>query len=236
MKTLKAVSFILAIGSITFADNLPRTVDIPLKEALVPSGFDDNDRSQFVVAGTLPNSCYRVGPHALRIDEAQNTITLQQQAYLYGGLCLQMVIPFTQVVDLGIVKQGEYQLLDRESGKSLGAIVIGKSKNEGPDDYLYAPVEDASITSDGGKYFLNIKGTFVDRCSVLEEVRVLYQGQVLVAQPIMKRLVDENSTCGSPGKTRFMKTVELTGNLKGVRLLHVRSLEGQAINKIIDLP
>lgn len=235
IKALKFLSIVLAIGSFSLADNVPKTVDISLGGALIPSGFDDNDRTQFVVSGVLPNSCYRVGPHALKIDDEKQTITIQQQSYLYSGVCLQVMTPFTQVVDVGILKQGPYKVLDRASGKELGALGIVASKNAGPDDYLYAPIEQAYISSDSGKNTLYVKGSFADRCSVLDQIKVLYQEHVLVVQPIMRRLVAEGESCAFE-KTRFIETVELKPGLHGSVLLHVRSLNGQAINQIVDLP
>lgn len=216
------------------ADNLPNTVNIALKKAFIPSGFDDNDRSQIAVEGLFPNTCYRVGPHAIKVDEAYKTVTIQQQAYLYGGMCLQMFVPFTQVIDLGLLSDGKYKILDAESGASLGSLDVAKSKNLGPDDFLYAPITDAYVTFQPSvkTNTLVLTGNFGDRCSDFEEIKVLYQDQVVVVQPVVKRTTENPCT---PQPTRFLKTVELKQGVQGIHLLHVRSLNGQAINKMVDL-
>lgn len=207
----------------------PKTVDVSLSRAYVPAGFDDNDRVQVALEGVFPNTCYRVGPHALRINEANRTITLQQQAYYYGGTCLQILVPFHSFIDVGLVTAGSYTLLDYQSNQVLGKLEVARSQNAGPDDFLYAPVTDAYLINSPHKNSLVLSGTFSDRCSELDEVKVQYQNHVLVVQPVMKR----TERCETV-KTRFLKVVELEKEIQGMYFLHVRSLNGQAINRMID--
>jgi hypothetical protein len=233
----RLIIFLAVLGIVPFAhaDNLPITVDIALKKAFVPVGFDDNDRIQFAVTGNTPNTCYRVGPHALKVNEEDKTITVHQQAYLYQGVCLQILLPFTQVIDVGLLKSGTYTILDRQTGETLGSLPITRGENQGPDDFLYAPINDAHTQYSQGRNKLYITGTFSDRCSEFEDIRVLYQDQVLVVQPIIRRTIESTSTCSSTEKTRFLKTIDLKKGLRGTFFLHVRTLNGQAINKIVEL-
>lgn len=223
----------LGTTQISKADFQPTTVNVGLDKAFAPIGFDDNDRVQIAVEGSFANTCYRMGPHAVRVDDANHTITIQQQAYLYGGICLQMIVPFETFIDVGLLKEGTYTIVDNQTKKELGKLPVLRSSNAGPDDFLYAPVTDAYIVNDhmNKKNSIVLSGTFSDRCSEIQEVRVLYQESVLVVQPIMKR----TETACEPKKTRFVKVVELDKDVHGMYLLHVRSLNGQAINRMVDL-
>jgi hypothetical protein len=240
MKSLLTFFSIALLGAqLSFGDQLlptaPETVTVAFAKVFVPSGFDDNDRTQITIEGVFPNTCYKVGPYATQIDLKTRTITIQQQAYRYQGICLQVVVPFHQVVDLGLIPQGEYKIVDSASGSALSVIRIDIAKKSEPDEYLYAPITDAFITTDpeNGIHTLGIQGAFTDRCTVFEDIKVNYTADVIVVQPIVKRI---GARSCAKDKTRFMRTVQLKESLTGMYLLHVRSMNGQAINKMVDLP
>lgn len=228
---LWATCFLLQ-NNLVLANNNPTTKNIALDQAYIPEGFDDNDRGQFAVIGGFANTCYKIGPYALKIDQVSKKIIVQQQAYFYKGGCIQIPIPFSQIINVGILSAGKYSIMDYYSGKNLGELSVATSKNVGPDDFLYAPVTDAYVESENQRNRLVLTGVFSDRCSEIESIDVLYQKNVLVVQPVIRRI--QQASC-SLEKTRFMKFVELSPDVHGVHLLHVRSLEGQAINKIVDL-
>jgi len=217
------------------SSNAPKTVQTALTKAYIPMGFDDNDRIQIAVAGTFKNTCYKVGPHALKVDAQNKTITVQQEAYLYSGVCLQMLVPFSQIIDVGIIPSGDYRVLDSQSGKELAQLNVNQGTNPGPDDYTYAPINDAYIFNDAetGKHLLALTGSFGDRCSDFEDIKVSVSNDVIIVQPVIARKAD--ISC-APEKVRFLKTVELNEKVAhGMYMLHVRSLNGQAINKLVDL-
>lgn len=234
---LTALSF-LAVCGLALADtspNAPKTVETALTKAYIPLGFDDNDRIQIAVAGTFKNTCYKVGPHALKVDAENKTITVQQQAYLYNGVCLQMFVPYSEVIDVGIIPSGNYKVIDSQSGKTLADLPVNQGTIAGPDDFTYAPVSDAYVVNDQdtGKHVLALSGSFGDRCSDFEDIKVKVANDVIIVQPVLSRKSD--ISC-APEKVRFLKTIELGNDVKdGVYMLHVRSLNGQAINKLVDL-
>jgi len=232
-----ALSLLVACG-LMFADtspNAPKTVETALTKAYIPLGFDDNDRIQIAVAGSFKNTCYKVGPHALKVDAENKTITVQQQAYLYNGVCLQMFVPYSQIVDVGIIPTGDYRVIDALSGKTLAQLPVTMGSNPGPDDFTYAPVNDAYVFDDPdtNKHMLAISGSFGDRCSDFDKISVNVKNDVIIVQPVLRRISDVSC---APEKVRFLKTIELNDEIKhGVYMLHVRSLNGQAINKLVDL-
>jgi hypothetical protein len=146
-----------------------------------------------------------------------------------------MVVPFTQTVDLGILEEGVYSLTDAHSGKVIGSLPVARAKTMAPDDFLYAPVTDAHIRTKDGKNFLFIHGSFTDRCMSLKEVMVSYQQDVIVVQPIAKYNNPNQDECGYY-LTRYRTEVELKSGLTGEWLLHIRSMDGQAVNRFAQFP
>lgn len=211
----------------------PQTVSMPIDKAFVPVGFDDNDRSELTVMGNFPGTCYKVASYQVEVDENTQVITLRQNAYVYGGICLQLLVPYTQTMDLGILKEGNYAVKDHASGKTLGTVPVLRAKSLTPDDYLYAPVTDAYVSDQGeGKHSLTFRGNFTDRCTRLKDVQIHYYDEVIVVQPIAEH-IGTPPNCGHE-LVRFQHSVPLKEGLKGVRLLHVRVMDGQAINRFVD--
>jgi len=237
----------MAIGAQAFEGNsdggdgtgdspfLPKIVNVEVRKTYVPTGFDDNDRIQLMAAGTFPNTCYKVGHYTTEIDAQTKTIRIRQSAYQYFGVCLNLVVPFSQIVDLGPLKAGTWQLVDASSGKAMSSFSVTRSTKPEPDEYLYAPVSDAYVHRDAatGKDTVTLQGTFTDRCTQLKEVRVHYYPEVIVVQPIAVH-IEKRDGCAYE-LVRFSETVNLAEGLKGTYLLHVRAMNGQAISKLVPL-
>jgi hypothetical protein len=71
-----------------------------------------------------------------------------------------------------------------------------------------------------------------DSCCRLVRVDIHYYSDVIVVQPIAERSV--SMEC-APAFHPFRVTVPLRDDLSGRFLLHVRSMEGRALNKLIDI-
>ncbi|MEZ4750957.1 MAG: hypothetical protein R3B54_10145 [Bdellovibrionota bacterium] len=104
---MKSIFFTLVLSLIFAVNANADDADKPVLQAVasvkafVPVGFDDNDQSQIVIAGRFPNTCYQVGPYEVKVDDADKSITVTQYAYVYSGVCLRMLVPYTQTVELG---------------------------------------------------------------------------------------------------------------------------------------
>src|SRR5690606_19009749 len=122
-----------------------RPVAVSVAKAYVPQGFDNNDRTQIVIEGYFPNSCYRVGPNRA-FKNAKGEIEISQTAYVYKGICLMMIVPYQQTINIGVLETaGEYKIVDTLSRKGLGVMPVAVSKSSGPDDYFYASINDAHV-------------------------------------------------------------------------------------------
>lgn len=237
MKYLLSIAAVLFFCTGAHADFRPRVVDMELTKAYIPIGFDDNDNVQVMVTGLFNNTCYRVGPATAHVDEVTKTIQIHQTAYDYGFECLQIELPFAEVVNVGIVTDGNWTVQDSVSGKRLGGLPIMRAKSAAPDDFLYAPISDAFITKKTGTdiFQLHLEGQFPTTCSRIKEIMVHYYQDVIVVQPVMEQseAALENDCKGA--SIRFDHIVDLKAGLKGNYLLHVRSLNGQAVNKLVNL-
>jgi hypothetical protein len=127
------------------------------------------------------------------------------------------------------------------SGKELGNLSVAWAKTPAPDDFLYAPIDDAYLSHDPatGVSVLHLNGTFTTRCSRIKQVLINYYEDTIVVQPEMEQYGEDKAVmsekCGAQ-ITRFEQTVDLKSGLKGTYLLHVRALHGQAVNKLVTIP
>ncbi len=82
MKTAQKGWFLgvfLIFGSWGAFAQQPTTVDVPIRKAYLPKGFDNNDNVQLIVEGEFRNSCYKVG--ATRVEVEPGVIKIFQSAY-----------------------------------------------------------------------------------------------------------------------------------------------------------
>ena len=219
----------------------PVLVEVPLSKVFVPAGFDTNDRIQFAVGGELRNSCFKVVAPEVKVDLETKTIVVKQQAYVYMGFCLMMIMPYSKVVTLGVIEQpGTYQIVEGRLGRSLGTIEVSLARTIEQDEFLYAPVSDVNIVQASGpnseedpqRNKVVLSGSFSNGCTEFKEIRVSQNENTIVVQPITI-FKEQMSECKDE-KIEFLKTVVLDPKLKGDYLVHVRSLNGAALNKVVD--
>lgn len=224
----------LAVGGIAHAGDItaPATVDTNFHTGYIPDGFDTNDNTQLVAEGMFSNTCYRPAAVEASIDDLQKTVTLKPTAYFYSGMCLQMIVPFNQVVNLGIMKAGDYKVMQSGNNNALGNLTVRVATNSTPDDFLYAPISQAYMASRGGKTYVTVSGSFTNSCMSLADVMVNVQPKVVVVQPIS--VTKEGVAC-TGGEFPFERTVEVKGVTNGRYLLHVRSLNGNSVNTLVDI-
>ncbi len=231
MRLLTALIAVLFLGSFVFAAGEPLKVERSnFSEAFMPYGFDSNDNIQLTFDGWFPNSCYMPGPTGWRLDK-NNTIVIDANAYVRDGLCLQMLIPRQQVLDIGMLGAGDYNVKS-ETGTEYGKLRVKDARTNNEDDYLYAPVSQAYYKWDGKQNVVMISGRFANSCMSLGDVLVDVQPNVVVIQPIAKVLDVPHCKDGS---FPFEKSIVVKGLKKGRYLLHVRSLNGKAVNNIVEV-
>ena len=164
-----------------------------------PPGFDDNDNAEIVLQGYYMNTCYQSGPTSYRVDAEKKEIVIENQAYYDSScLCLSVLVPYTKTVHLGKVPAGEYALKfqdDKGALHQFGNLGIAVADNtSGPDDFIYAPVDDVVIESNGSTS-VKLKGEFTSDCMKIKEVKVMKRtSEVVEVLPLME--VSDGDDCG----------------------------------------
>lgn len=241
MKILFSFGVALILGS---ASNLwasdfpqPEEVSVPITGAYIPGGFDSNDSAEVTVEGYFPNSCYRLGQSTFEVNKESGEVLLKQTAYVYkNGFCLEMIVPFSQTVKVGMLKAQDYKVVDSLNGRVLGQLPVAEAKNVGPDDYMYATVKDAYLDKDDGDSDRSVilRGELPNSCWKLKDKRIILDGKnVISVLPIIEK--DQKQKVCSESAVKFKSSAELPKISSGRYLLNVRSLNGQAITKLIDL-
>jgi hypothetical protein len=198
----------------------------------VPKGFDSNDNVQIVGEGMFKNTCYRPAETTVQVDHEKKTITVGPVAYEYSGMCLQVVLPFDRVLDLGMLKAGTYSVIQATDGSMLGTVQVAEARTDSPDDFLYAPIDQAFLRQQNGQGEVFLTGSFSSSCMHMDQIKVSVQEKAIVVQPIAK--MEARDGC-LRGKFPFSKMVKVDGLTKGRYLLHVRSMNARAINNLVDL-
>lgn len=222
--------------------------EIPVKALLAPwSGFEEKNVVQVVLYGTLPNSCYTLGRYEVEKDESRHTLTIHQYAIKQtNGVCTQesqmpshllSSVPFTNEVSLGNLVAGEYHFIFNQIGGKAGHRTLDVSPNIVPGDTLpYAVVSNLSVpdvVSEKKDIHVTLSGVLNSSCIELNpEVEVKNQGDVSILFPTVT--VKKSGFCAQV-LIPYEKTVNLGKANAGIRLIHARSMNGKAVNKVIQV-
>jgi len=246
LKTFATGFIISALGtgflaSIAMADDnfVPRLVTAPIERVFVPLGFDSNDNVEVVLHGHFPSTCFKLGPAMYTVDEATKTIEIEALSYQYNGGCAQILVPFIQSVSVGLLKEGNYNIVVKDRPHTRTAsLPVTEAVTSQPDDYLYAPVATvAMVNTLGLKKGIRIEGEFpmlFHGCMVLKDVRLnVTADDVIVVLPIAE--IVHGQTCNQSSYTHKFSTVaEIPGQLlEAEYLIHVRVISGESLNKFI---
>jgi hypothetical protein len=241
-KSFAAACFVFGFSSLSFAGGAI-LVQAPIDKVFVPQGFDDNDKVEVIVHGHFTSTCYKMGPVTATIDKDTKKLQVNAEAYYYPqATCLQMIVPFIKSVEVNRhLDAGNYniEVLGRPEARSM-ALGIAHTTRPEADDFLYASVYSASLEqNDQGTQEVVLKGQhpyMFDGCVKFESIKT-YLGldNVLVVQPITK-IVTGDECVGSNALSRFEEHVTLGTSLsKGEYVMHVRVLDGNAINQFVEI-
>ncbi len=219
----------------------PSLVAAPVEKVFVPLGFDNNDNVEVVIHGHFPNTCFKIGPSTATVDAAAKTVTISAQAYQYSSLlCAQVLVPFIADISLGLMKEGEYTVtVVGFPDLVIAPLIVGVSTTSNPDDFLYAPAEQATLEKNAqGFDIVKIEGVYPYMfvgCMNIKEIKVSEApGQVIVVQPIAEILDDQFCSPLSSKKFSLEKVIgfPLTSS---EYLIHVRTLSGSSVNRFIEV-
>lgn len=227
-----SVLFLFAQKSWAEPKLTPDKVQVRFNQLYIAQGFDSNDNVQIVGEGRYLDGCYRNAETKVKVDHKNKKIHLIPYAYKYNGLCIKVILPFDRVINIGILKAGTYTITQGEQAEEIGKIEAKPAVTNVPDDFIYAPVSQAYFRNLGTTNTVSLSGEFSNSCMKLKEVKFDIQPQVLVVQPISE--LTESATCVE-GSFPFEGDTEVGPMKPGRYLLHVRSMNGKAVNNLVDV-
>ncbi|MCC7403757.1 MAG: hypothetical protein IT288_05095 [Bdellovibrionales bacterium] len=91
---------------------MPKEVEVTvgINDAFIPSGFDAESEAYVVVNGLFPNGCYRWKRAEVKHDWATKIHEVRSVASVSQGMCIMVLVPFTQEVTLGKMGTGEHKV------------------------------------------------------------------------------------------------------------------------------
>jgi len=239
MKRILVSVAMAGMANVALADN-PVLVPAPVDKVFVPAGFDDNDKVEVIVHGNFNSSCYKMGPVSGSIDEVNKKINITAQAFYYAGAtCIQMITPFIKSIEMDRhMVSGNYTITvaDRPNVEA-SMLRVAKATRPDADDYLYAAVSSAGIeTGVDGVRELVLKGQhpyLLQGCVKFDEVKThVGADKTVVVQPITRIVYGDE--CRGSVNNRFESRTKFGGELtQGEYLLHVRVLDGNAVNSFL---
>ena len=223
-------------------------VEIPVQALLAPeTGFEEKNSIQVVLYGDLPNTCYTLAEATTEtLDE--HTIRVRQYAIREtGGMCadessmpehMKMIVPFMQEVMVGHLLAGDYrfEFTKAGSGGTFRAMTVSKNVTPTVDTLPYAAVSGVQakdVISSLDHVMVTLSGVLNSTCTTLDQnVKIMREDDVLVLLPTIK--VQHGVLCAQI-ILPFQKRLDLGALPPGIHLIHTRSMNGKAVNKVINV-
>jgi hypothetical protein len=230
-----AASISMAQPSRTTFESVANEVKAPIENVFIPQGFDSNDNSEIVISGTFPNSCYKMGKTSHKYNEVEKKIFVEVNAYhIPSDYCLTITVPFLQVVQLGVLDKGKHPIVVNGIINSFIPISEAPADTEARDDHLYAPVY-GLIQKKNALNTFEIQGVFPNACYELNRIEIQIEtSKVVAVLPVMQKV----EGCDEVENTKavaWSERFEVSDDLKGKVLIHVRTLNGGSINQVVEL-
>lgn len=233
MKKHILLALIALISFLPSYAGTPVQVQAFVDEIYVPYGFDDNDNSQIIVAGYLPNLCHKSPSSSIEVDGKNIVVQVETLKYHPSNpFCPEMIVPFLEVIDLGVLSEGLYSIVvnpkAKENPPKEAKLLVQKSQVSDRDNHIYAAVEFIDVNKAPG--VVALKGHNPSDCVELDRIEILSNGSNAYSiMPIMKQVSDYCPV----SRNAFEYEVEVPKSLQAEKiLLHVRSLQGESVNAL----
>ena len=226
-----------------------QTVEVPLETLVAPyHGYDNKNNVEVVLHGSLPNACYRLSKYTVERSQDRRKIRIHQYAVRNtDGVCaeealpihLNMTVPFTNVVSLGSMAPGDYTFAYQSADDvaKYKTLNVKEAHKTTMDDFPYAAVSNASVSDviqKNEKLSVTLSGVFTSSCAYLdnESVKVEKQKDVYVVLPVVKM---KTGVYCLQTLIPFTQSVEMEApKASGHYLVHVRSMNGKSVNRIVQ--
>jgi|HubBroStandDraft_6_1064221.scaffolds.fasta_scaffold510832_1 hypothetical protein len=229
----RLLSFIMmaaAYGGYCFSQE---KVFIGSDNLFVPNGFDSNDNVEVVVTGDLPNTCYLRPEGKVAVSDTKILITMM--ATKVSGEetnCIMAVVPYMVSVPLGQLSEGYYSVLvnPQTPAEKNGSLHVARPNYNSINNFPYANVMHIEAVSGQDKIIL--KGVHPSGCMEIERVEI-YANDKRDTYSILPIIKATMPICDQM-MTSFSYTLDLPPSPHAKQLLHVRKIDGTAINYLLS--
>ena len=236
MKNRNYTTYLALLGlAVTFAgvakaDLITSEQEIPVEHVFAPKGFDNNDSSQIIVSGMLPNLCFK-NPKATATVDGQKIRVRVTALHIRGGYCAQMFVPFTEVAEVGVVTPGNYsvEVTSQGSEPALNTeLSVVAASSSSIDDFVYAHVDWIETFKNSRKIVLH--GYNPSDCFELDTIEMISNNKDTYSiLPIMKQVRESCPRKQVP----FAYEADVPLGLSASRiLLHTRITNGKSVNAL----
>jgi hypothetical protein len=237
---IRSLLVLAGISGAWIAEAQTRTVVQKPEFVFSPKSFDSNDNAQLILAGRFTGYCMKVGTTSFQVNRELFQIQVDNMVSVAGNCAdLDMYIPYSKVLDLGALPAGNYGVYVRTEFGNYEKMAdlpitqsVATSSTGSTDERLYAPVSEIRFSGKNGEPNpeLTLMGYFTNTCLELDMVQVNFKTHnVIEVLPLVKM---KQANCQATVKA-FSKTIMLKSFPNVDTLIHVRSMNGQSINKII---
>jgi hypothetical protein len=222
-------------------------VEVPVLALLTPSyGYEEKNNIEVILWGKLPNQCYTLSQSDVARADGSSTLWLRQYAiHDTSGVCadestmpdhMKVPVQYTVDVSVGHLAAGTYTFQYADSAAKVQSRTMQVAPNVTPtvDTLPYAAVT-AAIAPDvlnGAKHLkVRVTGVLNSTCTKLDpNIKILRENDVFVLMPTIS--VIPGATCGEI-MDPFGQDVDLGTTFPGPHLIHVRSMNGKSVNKVV---
>ncbi len=235
MKILnKLLPFALLISGAAMAGDSMVEVPVPVDHVYAPAGFDSNDHAEVMIAGYLPNLCYKAPKSVVKVNGNKINISIRANKIRSGlGFCASVIVPFIENVNIGLLDQGKYNLAVNENSpyERKADMKVAEASSNSVDENIYANVSEIVRVSDQSRR-VQLKGYNPSDCFELKEIQVIDNGSdVFSVLPKLSQLRDHCPKKMVPFVYEFSVPESLAAPQV---LLHVRVMDGKSMNALFN--
>ncbi len=226
---------LLATFSLASNAKVPNLEPTDIDSVFTPKGFDSNDNVEIVVTGWLPNKCHTTPIITVSNNEYKKEINIQVVSTAYrdsSPFCPPNVVPFKSVIEIGKLDMGLHDVYINRNTRfnKNSSLFITKALSHSIDNDKYLSVD--KVKYDINDRELKIKGYIRSDCFEVDKVNIISDKEnTYSVLPIMKKTKDFCPMKMTPIVHKRHLSIGLEQNKV---LLHIRSANGNSVNKIID--
>lgn len=243
--TLLSLPVFAGMGMTFSSENVTTVLNPPrTSEVFVPPGFDDLDDVEITYINHSRSSCFiKTFPMAPEIDHEKKTIRISNMSMvLEGDFCKSRATSSPTTLKVGELEAGSYKVEFETSEGEFTPYLdvnIAKSKTQQKDDFEYASLDVNELTvrvnKEKKQIELSLPGSFPNGCYAFKEIKVIDDRSPTVIEilPIVD-MVTDICTQDIQFYTKLLN-IPYKVSEPTKKLLHIRSSDGVAINRVVTL-